>query len=233
MAAANREFRIKRRPLLLRDTISLLLLLAALCIAGWGVYMVVGTYAKKTTSAPIPEVFASPEERQSAEGKDESSRSSSLIDAHRVADDEPRVISAQAIDMRARVLPMGTNPDGSMQAPINIFDSGWYVGSAKPGEKGAVVIDGHASGPTREGLFAYIDTLKLGQTITLERGDGRVFTYEVVAVETIDLENVDMERFLKPYEGSDEGLNLITCAGAWQAEKNTYNQRAMVFAKRV
>ena len=67
-------------------------------------------------------------------------------------------------------MPMPVNGDGSMQAPINIYDAGWYTGGVRPGDKGAAVIDAHASGPTRQGLFAYLDTLKQGDNIIVEKG---------------------------------------------------------------
>ena len=120
-----------------------------------------------------------------------------------------------------------------MQAPVNIFDSGWYGASAKPGTPGATVIDAHASGATREGLFAYLDTLTIGDELSLERGDGQTFTYRVTHTETIPLNEVDMTKLLTPYGTATEGVNLITCTGSWLPDQKTYDHRVMVYTERV
>lgn len=184
---------------------------------------------------PQPVVFnaADPVARQQAEGREETVVTPDALSGYTVAADLPRVLSIESIGVRARVLPMGINPDNSLQAPINIYDSGWYNASAKPGQPGASVIDAHASGPTRQGLFAYLDTMKNGDRVKVERGDGQVFEYEVVAVEKVGLAAIDMEKVVQPYEGVSEGLNLITCTGQWLKDQRTYDQRAIVYTKRV
>lgn len=171
--------------------------------------------------------------RQQIEGRDESTVSASSLDTHKVESEHPRILTIDKLSVKARVLPMGVNPDNSMQAPLNIFDSGWYTGSAKPDESGAVAIDGHASGPTREGLFAYLDALQVGDKINLERGDGTVITYEVTHTETVALDAVDMKKFLKTHNGVEKGLNLMTCAGEWLRGKNTFDHRVVVYTKQV
>lgn len=175
---------------------------------------------------------ATNEQRQQAEGKDERNRNAELIAAYRVGPTEPRVLRIDKLGLEARVLPMATNKDGSIQAPINIFDAGWYTGSAKPGTPGATIIDGHASGPSRLGLFAYLDTLVAGDRITVERGDGQIISYRVTGKQSIPLDQVDMSRFLHADE-NDEMLHMITCGGKWLANRQTYNERIVVSAERM
>ena len=64
-----------------------------------------------------------------------------------------------------------------MQAPINVFDAGWYTGSVRPGQKGASIIVGHVSGPTRHGIFEKLSQLKNGDSITIGNGAGNVFNF--------------------------------------------------------
>lgn len=175
---------------------------------------------------------ATPEQRQLAEGKDEAESTPDALSGYKVEASHPRVILIDSIDLRGRILPMGLNPDKSVQAPINIFDAGWYTGSAKPGEKGAAVIDGHASGPSRKGLFAYVETLANGDRLKIERGDGSLLEYEVVGKKEYDYKNVDMAEVLRVHEG-DEGANLITCTGAWVDSEKTFDKRVVVFTRRV
>ena len=170
--------------------------------------------------------------RQEAEGKDETPISALDIKNYKVTADLPRVIRINKINVEARVLQMGVNKDGSMQSPINAYDAGWYTGSVRPGQLGAAAIVGHASGPTREGLFAYLDKLKAGDIVEIERGDGTKLTYSVVKTETVALKNVDMNKFLRPVDGEAEGLNLMTCAGNWVESSKTRDQRVIVYTKR-
>lgn len=79
---------------------------------------------------------ATPEQRQEAEGRDET-EDVDVVANYKAAPTDPRAIYIDKINMKARTLPMATNPDGTMQAPINIFDAGWYTGdgAVRPGQK--------------------------------------------------------------------------------------------------
>ncbi|MFZ1301751.1 MAG: class F sortase [Candidatus Microsaccharimonas sp.] len=168
-----------------------------------------------------------------AEGEDESDVKESTVDKYKVAGDLPRVLTIDSINVKARVLPMSVNADGAMQAPVNIFDSGWYGASAKPGQKGAMFINGHASGASRKGLFAYLDTMKVGDTVSIEKGDGQKLSYKVVHAETIPKDETDMAKALRPYGKATEGLNLMTCTGTWIADQKTYDHRVLVYTERI
>ena len=128
---------------------------------------------------------------------------------------------------------MSVTSKGAIQAPTNIFDSGWYTGSAKPGTAGAGLIDAHASGATRQGLFAYLDTLKDGDKLSVEVGNGESLNYAVVHKETVDLKTIDVGALLKPYQGVKEGINLITCAGTWLPDEATYDKRVLIYTERI
>ena len=183
--------------------------------------------------AVVSSADATPEQRQQAEGADESEPSGSAMSKYVVAPDMPRYITIKKSNTKGRVLQMGINPDGSMQAPLNIFDAGWYNGSAKPGTDGAAVIDAHASGPTRQGLFAYLNTLKDGDEIVVEMGDKSEITYKVVHTEKLPKGEVDMSKLMKVYGSAKQGLNLITCDGRWVKDESTFSDRAMVYTERV
>ncbi len=173
------------------------------------------------------------ENHQAAEGKDERQFGQETLDKYKVAADVPRTLSIDKLKVKSRVLPMATNPDGSIQTPKNIFDLGWYTSSTKPGEIGATFIDGHASGPTREGIFAYLDTLKIGDKMTLEKGDGSTITYQVVHTEVVPLNEVNMKKVLLPQGNVLKGLNLMTCTGTWVKDKATYDKRVIIYTEQV
>jgi LPXTG-site transpeptidase (sortase) family protein len=183
----------------------------------------------ETDQSSSAAVIASKDE----EGKDETVPGTDILSKYLVAPSLPRALYIDKIDVAARVLPMGVNNDGSIQAPRNIFDAGWYNGSVKPGEIGAMFIDAHASGATREGLFASIDQLVEGDTLQIEKGDGSRLTYKVTHTEVVGLDDVDMKKVLLPHGNALRALNLMTCTGAWVEGKQTYDQRVIVYAEQV
>lgn len=164
------------------------------------------------------------------EGRDETSVSGANVDKYSVAGDLPRVLTIPAIKVKTRVLPMSVKSDNQLQAPANIFDAGWYNASAKPGNPGAILIDGHVSGPTKPGIFKKLTALRQGDIIELDNGARQKFSFAVQKVETIPLQDVDMIQLLRPYGGVAKGLNLITCGGQFNAKSQTYKSRTVVYA---
>jgi len=167
------------------------------------------------------------------EGQDEVKPNAEALGKYTVAPSLPRALYIDKINVSARILPMSVNETGAIQAPRNIYDAGWYNGSVKPGEVGAMFIDGHASGPTREGLLAYLDKLAVGDEIKVEKGDGSKLTYKVVHTETVALADVDMKKMLLPYGNALRGLNLMTCTGKWLESEKTYDHRVLVWTEQV
>ncbi len=188
---------------------------------------------KITLSQPTAAGVASENPDVAQEASDETAIEPKTVSKYSVGADEPRILTIDALKISARVKPMGVNSIGAIQAPVNIYDSGWYTGSAKPGAYGAVFIDGHASGATRKGLFAYLDTLKNGNMVRIERGDGQVLQYKVVHVETVSKDAVEMNDVLHTYGNASEGLNMMTCTGKWIESEKTYDKRVIVYTERV
>lgn len=170
---------------------------------------------------------------QSQEGTDEAQPTHTAIANYSVAPSLPKKLYIDKLHIAARVLPMSVNPNGSVQAPRNIFDAGWYNGSVKPGEVGAMFVDGHASGALREGLFAYLDKLVVGDTLQVEKGDGAKLTYKVVHTEIQPVEGLDMKKMLLPYGNALRGLNMMTCTGKWVDATNSYDKRILVWTEQV
>lgn len=178
-------------------------------------------------------ILLTADQRQKAEGKDESALPPNALTAYRVAPNLPRGLYVNKLKIAARVLPMGVNTDGSMQAPLGIYDAGWCSGSVRPGETGAMVLNGHSSGPTHQGLFGRLDTLQVSDEVAIEKGDMTRLTYKVVFTETVPLADVDMHKVSLPYGTAASGLNIYTCTGKWLPEKNTFDHRVIVYTAQV
>lgn len=149
---------------------------------------------------------------------------------YRVAPSLPRLLAIPSIGVKARVLQVGVDANNRLGTPKNIYDTAWYSASSKPGEMGAVLIDGHYSGPNTRGVFSKLERLRPGDTITLERGDGTTFTYTVAKIETKPENEIDMSQLLVSVDTNAPGLNLITCGGDYDVHSATFNERTVVYA---
>jgi len=159
--------------------------------------------------------------------------STSALTNYRVAPGLPRYIFVPKLGVKAIVLSLGTTASYQVQAPPNIYETGWYNSSGLPGKPGAMFIDGHVSSLTHNGIFYGLSTLVPGDTIQIERGDGTMFAYKVVKSQISSSTNVNMTAALKPVNPHKPGLNLITCAGKVIAGTNELSQRIVVFAEQI
>lgn len=151
------------------------------------------------------------------------------VEIYTVAPDMPRYLTITKLDVKARMLNIGSTND-QIDAPANVHDAGWYNKSAKPGKNGAMVVDGHVSSWTAKGVFYGLDRLVPGDEITVERGDGKIFNFTVAKTTQYEAKDVDMRAVLKPFNSAKQGLNLITCSGAYDRTTQEFEKRFVVFA---
>lgn len=149
---------------------------------------------------------------------------------HNVAPDEPKRISIPKVKVNSLIMQMGVDSNNQLKAPTNIHDTGWYKNSSKPGQSGAMLLDGHVSGPTKPGVFKNIGKLVKDDMIEVERGDGQKFNYKVVKTKSYPAEATDMLAAMSPVTPGESGLNLITCSGPFDKKSNQYKERTIVFA---
>jgi len=148
---------------------------------------------------------------------------------YHAAADEPRTLTIDKIKVDAHIVGVGVKADGELKTPTNIYDVGWYKGSAKPGDLGAILLDGHVHGPTQPGVFVGLKKLKAGDKITIKRGDGKMFTYHVVKTQSYAKDAVDMGAAFSSAVPGKPGLNMITCDGTYDSA-GEYDNRLIVFA---
>ncbi len=151
--------------------------------------------------------------------------------AYTVPANQPRYLSIPKLSVHARVRRLGTTAQNELQAPVNVHDAGWYEESAKPGDAGgAILIDGHVHGPTQKGVFYDLKSIRPGDKIQIERGDGKQSSFRVVKLQAYKANQADMAAALTPIVPGKLGLNLITCAGQLDTSTNEYQERLIVFA---
>jgi LPXTG-site transpeptidase (sortase) family protein len=195
-------------------------------------------YSEKEGSQrePIIEIGLSTPDQEAE--VDEADVTPEQVRIHTVAPDQPRYISATFIDRsmglgaKARVFEVGLTKTGAMATRAGIFDVAWYRNSAKPGQGGTILVNGHNGGPTKVGVFKYLDQAQVGDIITIERGDGTIFNYEVRDKKTLLLSEAN--DYMPTMQSSPiygkESLSLISCTGQWSQQQRTYLSRIMVRA---
>lgn len=156
--------------------------------------------------------------------------SAASVANYAVSPNLPRYIDIPALGVHARVLSEGVSSKNQLQVPWNIYDTGWYNASAQPGQQGAMLIDGHSGINGLKGVFYKLGSLSRGDQITITRGDGQKFTYTVLKVQVVGVDDVNMQSMVVSADANAPGLNLITCTGDQIPGTDQLNERVQVYA---
>lgn len=198
----------------------------AACLIGWGGWSLYQSFNPKDPAA----------EEQSAAiiAGEPTKKTDAEKAAHTVPGDHPRHLIIPSLNVSANILPMGVTANNAIEAPASAWDVGWYSKSALPGSNyGSMILDGHVNdtlnGP---GVFYSASLLATGDTIIVERGDMQRLSYRVTSVTQRPVDQVDINALMESV-GNTGGLHLITCGGAYDTSRGTYDDRVIVTATRV
>lgn len=145
----------------------------------------------------------------------------------------PTRVRIQDLGIDASVIPEGINADGTVEVPtMDQLDlAGWYTGSPRPGEIGPAVLLGHVSGRGRDGVFAALDRVRVGDRVDVERADGSSVTYAVTRVESYKKAEFPTEQVYGDVATPE--LRLITCGGTFDWDTHHYDSNLVVYAVRI
>lgn len=142
----------------------------------------------------------------------------------------PVRIAIPAIGVRAPVMRLGRNSDGTVQVPpLNDHNlAGWYGGSVTPGQRGSSVILGHVDDYAGPSVFFAVKTLVRGDKIDVIRADGATAAFAVDGVQKV-------AKALFPASTvygntSYPSLRLVTCGGPFDASNGQYRDNIVVYA---
>ena len=127
------------------------------------------------------------------------------------------------------------NGNQYIASPSGLYVAGWYNGSAMPGENGVTFINAHSSN-RNHAPFNRLQELQAGDDITIERGDGAIFTYRVSEISRLSLDDANdwVQNNLGSANTSKRNgkniLYLMTCIGAWNLNESTMTERILVRA---
>ena len=155
-----------------------------------------------------------------------------LAEKLRVVGAPPERIIIPSIGVNAYVQKVGINHKGDMGIPSNFSDVGWYKYGPLIGNAGSAVVAGHVDNALAlDGVFKHLGELVPGAKIKIVTEKGQTVRFVVYDIQTYLYDNVPTELVFK--KDDDAYLNLITCGGKWLGEKHSYDQRIVVYAKRI
>jgi len=222
----KRPFFKKHRTLKKQQFLAYTLIVFGLVLAVIAVLLVIRNHK---TEPKIP-----PDALSSSSAPSSIKPSKQAVAAFSVPPTDPRYIAIKAIGISNKpVLRLGLTSSGAIATPDNIYETGWYDGSSKPGHNGAMFIYGHVSSWTADGVFYSLKKLKAGDTVTITRGDNTKYTYQVIKSAVYPYNDVPMNTVLAPVNANVPGLNLMTCTGQVIKGTSEFNERLVVYTSLV
>lgn len=145
---------------------------------------------------------------------------------------DPKYIRIPSIKAEGYIQNVGVDQKKQIAVPNNIHMAGWFVDSARPGNKGLSIIDGHVTGRVNDGIFKNLGNLKQGDSYSVEMGDGSIKNYKVIKIVSVATKDSASVLFSQSSKVKSQ-LNLITCGGNFNQKTQQYDKRIIVASELV
>ena len=142
---------------------------------------------------------------------------------------KPVWLTIPAIGVKAPIVTLGLNRNGTLQVPSSTTVVGWYTGSPRPGAIGSAVIAGHVDSRSGPGVFFWLRSLHRGERIYVRRADGTLVAFTVTAVRMYAKAQFPTATVYGPVP--DAELRLITCGGTFDYVRGSYLSNVVVYAR--
>ena len=154
----------------------------------------------------------------------------SLLDPAGTLKQMPRPIRIfiPLIGLSAPVVPLGLNPDRTLQVPRHSGDTGWFQGGPEPGEPGAAVIVGHVATRSGPAVFYRLREVRVGEMITIRLKGGSTVRYVVNSTVRVRKSRFPTNRVYA--RTKQPTLRLITCAGKLNPSTGHHPDNYILFA---
>ena len=140
----------------------------------------------------------------------------------------PVAVSLPTIGVRSDLEQLPLLPDGTIGAPADFDQAGWFAAGPEPGQPGPAVIAGHVDSYTGPAVFYRLRELQPGDPIEVTRADGVVVTFTVTRTEEHPKDEFPSEAVYGPV--ADAELRVITCGGDFDRRTGHYLSNLVVFA---
>ena len=142
---------------------------------------------------------------------------------------KPVWLTIPAIGVRAPIVKLGLNRNGTLQVPSTTTVVGWYTNSPRPGATGSAIIAGHVDSRSGPGVFFWLRHLHPGERIYVRRADGTLAVFTVTAVRMYAKAHFPTATVYGPVP--DAELRLITCGGTFDYARGSYLSNVVVYAR--
>ena len=136
-----------------------------------------------------------------------------------------------AIGVSSSLVPLGLNPDGTMQVPGDFQVAGWFTGAPQPGQLGPAVIAGHVDSTTGPAVFYRLRDLRPGDEVRVLRADHRVVRFRVDSLASYPKQALPDDAVYGAT--TTPALRLVTCAGTFDRSRRSYRDNLVVSATRI
>jgi len=139
----------------------------------------------------------------------------------------PTHITIPAIGVDAPVEQVGLDARGAVGVPQQWGDAAWFQDGYLAGDTGNAVIVGHLDSTSGPAVFSRLGQLRPGAQIIVDDGTTRLTFAVESLVRYVDAQS-PMEHVYGPAGVSR--LNLVTCAGDFDAQTGKYTDRLVVYS---
>ncbi|MGC5397892.1 class F sortase [Streptomyces sp. DT20] len=140
----------------------------------------------------------------------------------------PQRIRIASIGLDKPLTGLRVQQDGTLAAPGDPTDVGWWSDGPRPGDPGAAVFVGHVDSATGPAAFYGLSSLRPGDRITVRRDDHTELAFTVRA-----LRSYEKDAFPDSQVYATTGppaLRLITCGGTYDRTQGEYLDNLVVYA---
>jgi sortase (surface protein transpeptidase) len=142
---------------------------------------------------------------------------------------KPVSLTIPAIGVKAPIITLGLNRNGTLQVPRTTTVVGWYTGSPRPGATGSAIIAGHVDSRAGPGVFFWLRNMRPGERIYVRRADGTLAVFTVTTVQKYAKDDFPTDTVYGAVP--DAELRLITCGGTFDYATGSYLSNVVVYAR--
>lgn len=146
------------------------------------------------------------------------------------ATERPERLRVPRIGVDTTLMDLGLTDKRELEVPplSKARTAGWYDRSPVPGEVGPAILAGHVDSRSGPAVFYRLSELREGDTIVVDRSDGRTATFVVDRVEQVAKSAFPTKRVYGATPRPE--LRLITCGGTFDAASGHYLSNVVVYA---
>ncbi len=142
----------------------------------------------------------------------------------------PVALQIPVIGVSTPLIGLGLAPDRTVEVPADPDRAGWFRRGTPPGMPGSSVILGHVDSVDGPAVFARLGELRPGDSVKVRLADGSVASF--VVLKSALYPNADFPAARVYAAQSLRRLNLVTCGGAYEADRGGYQSNLVVYTRR-